>query len=78
MNNISKDILDQVNQAINQSAELAEQLQSDIRLASTRIEHIRVTARANEAVHLLHELQKLGEILEQQQQLPTAAEEASS
>lgn len=41
------------------AAEHAERASADIRLASTRLEHIRVTARANEAVHLLHELQKL-------------------
>ena len=41
------------------AATLATQLSDDIRLASTRIEHVRVTARANEAVNLLHELQTL-------------------
>ena len=35
------------------AAELAARLSEDIRLASTRIEHVRVTARANEAAELL-------------------------
>lgn len=41
------------------ASEHAERLTEDIRLASTRIEHVRVTARANEAVNLLHNLMKL-------------------
>jgi hypothetical protein len=41
------------------ASQLAEHLSDDIRLASTRLEHVRVTARANEAVNLLHELQTL-------------------
>jgi len=48
-----------LNDIIEMAASLATQLSQDIRLASTRIEHVRVTARANEAVNLLHELQLL-------------------
>lgn len=50
-----------LNDIIEMAASLAENLHADVRLASTRIEHIRLTARANEAVHLLHELQGLTE-----------------
>lgn len=38
---------------------LAAQLQDDIRLASTRIEHVRLTARANEAALLAERLKEL-------------------
>jgi len=37
------------------AAELAARLQEDIILAKTREEHIRLTARANEAAHLAAE-----------------------
>ena len=50
-----------MNDIIEMAASLAEQLHSDVRLASTRLEHVRVTARANEAVNLLHKLQTLAE-----------------
>lgn len=36
--------------------ELAERLREDIELCKTREEHIRVSARANAADHLLHDL----------------------
>lgn len=36
--------------------ELAEELQSDIRLATHREEHVRVTARANKALELANGL----------------------
>jgi hypothetical protein len=39
--------------------EHSERLHSDIKLSSTRIEHVRVTARANEAVNLLQALENL-------------------
>jgi hypothetical protein len=39
--------------------EHSERLHSDIKLSSTRIEHVRVTARANEAVNLVLALEKL-------------------
>lgn len=37
----------------------AERLENDIKLARTRDEHIRVTARANEAVEMVNEILKL-------------------
>lgn len=39
--------------------EHASRLQEDIKLSATRIEHIRITARANEAVTLLKALESL-------------------
>jgi hypothetical protein len=39
--------------------ELAAQLHEDIKLASTRIDHVRMTARANEAAHLVEEIERL-------------------
>lgn len=48
-----------MNDIIEMAATLAERLAEDIRLSSTRLEHVRTTARANEAVNLLHELQLL-------------------
>lgn len=51
--------MSKVNDIIELAAALATQLSQDIRLASTRLEHVRITARANEAVNLLHELQRL-------------------
>jgi hypothetical protein len=50
-----------LNEIIDLASEHAERLTEDVRQASTRIEHIRVTARANEAVNLLHYLMKLTE-----------------
>jgi hypothetical protein len=41
------------------AAELAARLQNDIQLAATREEHIRVTARANEAYELLNGMKNL-------------------
>jgi hypothetical protein len=38
------------------AARLAKRLEEDILLCSTRAEHIRVTARANEAAELLNNL----------------------
>jgi hypothetical protein len=52
-----------LNNIIELSRALATQLNSDVRLASTRVEHIRTTARANEANNILNELNALaGEI----------------
>jgi hypothetical protein len=52
-----------LNNIIELSRALATQLNSDVRLASTRVEHIRTTARANEANNILNELTALaGEI----------------
>ena len=53
--------MSKINDIIEMAAVLAERLAEDVRLASTRLEHIRLTARANEAVNLLHELQSLTE-----------------
>lgn len=39
--------------------EHALRLQEDIKLSATRIEHVRVTARANEATNLLKALESL-------------------
>ena len=39
--------------------ELAEQLAADVEQAKTREEHIRVTARANEAARIAHMLRHL-------------------
>ena len=41
------------------AARLATRLEEDILLCSTRAEHIRVTARANEAVELLNNIKML-------------------
>lgn len=40
-------------QLVQQAQQLAARLQEDIQLCRTRDEHIRVTARANEAANLL-------------------------
>lgn len=45
-----------LNEIIEQFVIFTDDLHSDVRLASTRIEHIRLTARANEATNLLHNL----------------------
>ena len=44
---------------IEDARRLAEGLAVDVRQASTRVEHIRVTARANEAQLLLEDLERL-------------------
>jgi hypothetical protein len=44
-----------MNELTDLAAELAARLQEDILLARTREEHIRLTARANEAAHLAAE-----------------------
>jgi hypothetical protein len=41
------------------AVDLAAQLLEDVRLASTRIEHIRLTARANEAARLVEQIERL-------------------
>lgn len=50
---------DQKNSLINKADELAIRIYEDIRLARTRDEHIRVTARANEARELATQLRLL-------------------
>jgi hypothetical protein len=44
---------------LEEATQLAQQLQDDIKLASTRIEHVRLTARANEAALLAERLKEL-------------------
>jgi hypothetical protein len=51
--------MSKISDILEMASQLAERLSDDIRLASTRLEHVRATARANEAVNLLHELQTL-------------------
>jgi hypothetical protein len=46
-------------QLLTNARELASQLAADVSQASTRLEHIRLTARANEAANLLQALEKL-------------------
>jgi len=46
-------------QLLTNARELASQLAADVNQASTRLEHIRLTARANEAALLLQALEKL-------------------
>jgi hypothetical protein len=48
-----------LNKVIDQLTELANGLHEDVKLASTRLEHIRLTARANEAVNILHDIMLL-------------------
>jgi hypothetical protein len=45
-----------LNSIVEQLTALTEGLHEDVNLASTRLEHIRLTARANEAVNILHDL----------------------
>ena len=44
---------------LTKARELASQLAADVNQASTRLEHIRLTTRANEAALLLQDLEKL-------------------
>ena len=46
-------------QLLTNARELAHQLAADVQQASTRLEHIRLTARANEAALLLQDLEEL-------------------
>lgn len=41
------------------AARLAKRLEEDIALSTTRAEHVRVTARANEALELLNNIRML-------------------
>jgi len=45
-----------LNEIIDQLVDLTNGLHEDVKLASNRVEHIRLTARANEAVNVLHNL----------------------
>lgn len=49
----------QLEEALYQLREHAARLINDVELASTREEHIRLTARANEAETLVHQLEKI-------------------
>jgi hypothetical protein len=53
-----------LNQIVEQLAELTSGLHEDVKQASTRVEHIRLTARANEAVNILHNLMLFQEATE--------------
>lgn len=50
-----------MNEVIEALRKLVEELSADIALASTRIEHVRVSTRANEANNILLELERLNE-----------------
>ena len=49
----------QLEEALYQLREHAAQLVNDVELASTREEHIRLTARANEAETIVNSLEKI-------------------
>lgn len=55
---------------LTEAIQLAQQLNDDVRLASTRVEHVRLTARANEAALLVERLKELLDDEESQQQSP--------
>lgn len=48
-----------MNEILEAARELAAKLLTDVNVASTRVEHIRLTARANEAAHLVEQLERL-------------------
>jgi len=50
-----------LNEVIDQLVDLTNGLHEDVKQASNRVEHIRLTARANEAVNVLHNLMHLQE-----------------
>jgi hypothetical protein len=50
-----------LSEVIDQMVDLANGLHDDVKQASNRVEHIRTTARANEAVSILHNLMHLQE-----------------
>ena len=51
--------MNELSQLIGEASELAARLSADIPLAKTREEHIRVTARANEAANLLQAISEI-------------------
>jgi hypothetical protein len=51
--------MNELSQLVGEAGELAARLSADIPLAKTREEHIRVTARANEAANLFQGLSEL-------------------
>lgn len=48
-----------VEQILEAAREHAQRLEEDIRQAANRVDHIRMTTRANEAQHLVSYLEKL-------------------
>ena len=48
-----------LHELLTEATQLAQQLESDISQASTRVDHIRMTARANEAWNLVRILEEL-------------------
>jgi hypothetical protein len=48
-----------MNEVLTNAMELAQQLESDITQAANRVDHIRMTARANEAWKIVELLQEL-------------------
>ena len=61
----SKNVIIDLTPILDSAREHAIRLQEDVKLASTRIEHVRVTARANEATNLLNALESLLETHQQ-------------
>ena len=45
--------------------DLAQQLADDVKLASTRIEHVRLTTRANEAALLVQQIEETLDVQEE-------------
>lgn len=48
-----------MNEVLTKATELAQQLQADIQQAANRVDHIRMTARANEAWEVVRILEEL-------------------
>jgi len=48
-----------MNELLTEATQLAQQLQDDISQAANRVDHIRMTARANEAWKIVEILEKL-------------------
>lgn len=46
-----------MNQVLEAARELAAQLLTDVNTAANRVDHVRLTARANEAAHLVEKLE---------------------
>jgi hypothetical protein len=65
-----------LNEVIDQMVDLTNGLHDDVKQASNRVEHIRLTARANEAVNVLHNLMHLQEatVISSDTQKPTDGE----
>jgi hypothetical protein len=65
-----------LNEVIDQMVDLTNGLHDDVKQASNRVEHIRLTARANEAVSVLHNLMSFQEatVISSDTQKPTDGE----